>query len=109
MKKDKVIRKNVIKIYHDDKFVGYIKSYRKHRNGKYRFEKTNNVNECLRFIYIGETTRATDKLNSLLDLIYYYKETYNFKNFELTDQEIRNSKLRILNVIKIKEGIFKNR
>lgn len=107
MKNININKKHIIKIYRNDIFIGYLKSYRKHRNGKYRFEKTLNVNDCMRFLHISEIENVLNKLTTLLDLVLYFKDIFNFKKSELTEQEIRNSKLCVLNVIKIREGIFK--
>lgn len=109
MKRKNEDKKYIIKIYRNDVFIGYLKSYRKHRNNKYRFEKTLNINDCMRFFSNNETDKILNKLKNLLDLVLYFKDNFSFKTSELTEQEIRNSKLRVLNVLKIKEGIFKNK
>jgi len=98
--------KFVIKIYHNDIFIGYLKKYRKCRNDKYRFERSVNVNDSLQFSYKGHTDLIKYKLTNLKDPIYY-NDSYTFKESELTDQEMRKSKLEFLNVVKIRYGIFK--
>lgn len=96
----------IIRVYFNDDFVGYVKDYRIYRNKKYRFNKTKNINKAYRFnLWICET--ACDKLNNLRDDIY--TKAYNFKCGEITDQELRRSKLSVLKIIKIREGIFKNK
>ena len=39
----------VIKIYNNSIFVGYIKDTRLHRNGYYRFNKTKNIDKCMKY------------------------------------------------------------
>ena len=99
----------IVKIYLDDKFVGYLKSYRLHRSAKYRFEKTLNVGKAIKFSPEDVCKRAVFKLENYLDKLRYCNSNYHFDSSELTNQELRSSKLRRLNVVVIKEGIFKNK
>jgi len=97
----------IICVYIDDTFVGYVKNWRFHRNKKYRFDKTKNVNNASKFGTKGGCDGATNKLNNLRDDIYNKK--FSFKCSELTNQELRRSKLNFLNIVKIREGIFKKK
>lgn len=99
----------VIKIYANDKFLGYLKNYRLHRNAKYRFERTLNVDKAIKFSPESVCKFIIIKIKYSLDNLRYCNMNYDFKCSELTNQEIRNSKLRHLNVVKIKQGIFKNK
>jgi len=98
----------IICVYLNDAFVGYVKSWRFHRNKKYRFDKTKNVNNASKFGTKSGGDRAANKLNNLLDELIYNKK-FNFKCVELTNQELRRSKLSFLNIVKIREGIFKTK
>lgn len=98
----------VIRVYLNDIFCGYVKNYRFHRSKKYRFDKTKNVNNASKFGSISGCEAACIKLNKLRDDLVYYNKKFNFKCVELTKQEVRKSKLSFLNIVKIKEGIFKN-
>ena len=98
----------VIKTYKENKFIGFVKSYRKHRNGKYRFERTKNTNLAIKFISNHECRRLQLKLSVLKDPLRY-NNSYSFTNEKITDQDIRLSKLTTLNSKKIKSGIFKNK
>ena len=70
------------------------------------FNKTRNINNAYKFNFsICET--ACNKLNNLRDDIYI--KSYNFKCGEITNQEVRRSKLSVLKIVKIREGIFKNK
>jgi len=46
--------KYVIKIYYDGKFIGYVKNYRRHRNDKYRFNKTKNIKTASYFTFVNK-------------------------------------------------------
>ena len=62
----------VLKIHRDNKgFVGYIKSYRKHRNGKYRFERTKNINKAIHYTSIIECNHVKVKLTINRDILIY--------------------------------------
>ena len=98
--------KYIVKIYHDNKFIGYIKSYRKCRNSKYRFVRTIKINDAMQFPYKANTDMIKWKLTNLKDPLYY-NNLYTFETGELTDQEIRKSKLEFLGIVKIREGLFK--
>jgi len=101
----------IINIYHEDKgFIGYIKSYRKHRNGKYRFTKTKNIAKALKYSHFGSAINVQIKLNQLesKDKLYY-NNSYFFIDAKLTEQEIRKSKLNVLKSVKIREGLFKKK
>ena len=100
--------KYVIKIYYDGKFIGYVKNYRRHRNDKYRFNKTKNIKTASYFTFVEQ---IENNLNNKRDMLYY-NEKFSFKGAKVTKQEIRNSKIHLLNVIKdykSREGIFKNK
>ena len=107
--KNKIQKNNyIIKIYRDNIFIGYVRSYRKRRNGKYRFEKTKNISLALEYTNsTGLADNVTMKLNSSMIDKLYYKGSYCFKVSKITDKEIRKSKLNILEKVKIREGIFK--
>ena len=98
--------KYIVKIYHNNEFIGYIKSYRKFRNSKYRFVRTIKINDAMQFPYKANTDMIVWKLSKLKDTLYY-NDLYTFETGELTDQEIRKSKLEFLGIVKIREGIFK--
>lgn len=99
----------IIKIYLDDKFIGYLKSYRKHRNARYRFERSLNVEKAIKFSPEAVCKMTILKLVYSLDTLKYCNTNYDFQCAELTNQEIRCSKLKHLNSVKIREGIFKNK
>ena len=93
-----------VNVYHDDKgFIGYVKSYRKHRNGKYHFTKTKNIAEALKYSNIELTTNIQLKLTESREKLLYNDSL----SVILTDQEIRKSKLMILKNITPKYGLFK--
>jgi hypothetical protein len=99
----------VLRVYHKDEFVGYIKNYRKHRNSKYRFNKTRNINKALTLIYKYTWKEIQYKLEELGDKLIY-GNNFSFLITEITDQEIRKSKLHLLSIIKNNKkvtGIFK--
>lgn len=98
----------IICIYLDDNFIGYIKNYRFHRNKKYRFDRTKNVIKASKFGSKSGCEGACNKLNNLKDELIY-NQKYSFKCTELTNQELRRSKLNVLNIVKIRKGIFKNK
>jgi len=97
-----------VKIYKDNRFLGYVKSYRKHRNGRYRFERTNNLNNALKYISKLEGDRIELKLSKLKDKLRY-NDSYSFANGKITEQEIRLSKLHTLKNIKMKTKILKTK
>ena len=94
-----------IKVYNDDLFVGYIKSYRKFNN-LYRFEITKNFYKSLQYKYESDINKTIDKLTNSRDKLLEIGN-YTFKLSLLTDKEIRKSKLNILKIVKIRKGIFK--
>jgi hypothetical protein len=96
----------IVKIYRDDIFLGYVKSYRKYINGKYRFEKTKNIFNALSYISIVECNSLKNKLTLRRDMLIY-NNSYYFKVDIITEQEIRKSKIKILDKIKIRKGVFK--
>ena len=98
---------NVILVYLNDDFVGYVKDYRIYRNKKYRFNKTRNINKAIKFIFKDKCETACNNLNNLRDTTY--TKSYSFKCGQVTNQEIRRSKLSVLKIVKIREGIFKNK
>jgi len=106
MKNEIIESAYVISVYLNEDFVGYIKDYRIHRNKKYRFNKTKNINIASKFIFKYKCENACDNLNNLRDDTY---KSYNFKCGEITNQEVRKSKLNVLKIVKIREGIFKNK
>ena len=101
-----------IKVYNDDLFVGYIKSYRKFNN-LYRFEITKNFYKSLQYKYESDINKTIDKLTNSRDKLTNSRDklleigNYTFKLSLLTDKEIRKSKLNILKIVKIRKGIFK--
>jgi len=101
MKKEYVLR-----VYRNDKFIGYIKTYRKFSNAKYRFEKTKNINEAIKFVAEHSCNILRIKLSEFIDKLIF-DDSYTFKSHKITDKEIRKSKLYLLNTIVIREGIFK--
>jgi hypothetical protein len=107
MKNEMIESVHVILIYLNNDFVGYVKDYRIYRNKKYRFNKTKNINIASKFIFKDKCEDACNKLNNLRDVIY--TKSYNFKCGIITNQEIRRSKLSVLKIIIIREGIFKNK
>ena len=107
MKNEMIGSIHVILVYLNNYFVGYIKDYRIYRNKKYRFNKTKNINIASKFIFKDKCEDACNKLNNLRDVIY--TKSYNFKCGVITPQEIRRSKLSVLKIVKIREGIFKNK
>jgi hypothetical protein len=98
---DKVIQLGyyVLRIYRNDKFIGYVKTYRKQRNAKYRFEKTRNINNACQIFLKVNCEHARDNLTFLRDKIYD-NEVYRFEVVKTTEQELRKSKLHLLNVAK---------
>ena len=99
----------VIKIYNNSIFVGYIKDTRLHRNGYYRFNKTKNIDKCMKYKTECYIKHVIAKISNQLDISHYYKSSYKFECKLITNQEIRLSKLNVLNKKIIKIGIFKNR
>jgi len=99
----------VIKIYNNSIFVGYIKDTRLHRNGYYRFNKTKNIDKCMKYHTKWNSDAIVEKLSRNFDILHYYKSSYKFECKLITNQEIRLSKLNVLNKKIIKIGIFKNR
>jgi len=81
---------------------------RYHRNRRFRFDRTKNINNATKFSLKYNCESATFKLNNLRDDLIYNKKT-SFRCVELTNQELRRSKLSFLNIVKIREGIFKNK
>ena len=106
MKSNKV-NMYVVKVYKNDKFVGYVKSYRKLRTDLYSFERTKNINESIKYLSIIESCRLKIKLTNKRDKLRYVN--YYFDNVIISEQEIRLSKLNILKTKKIKTGLFKNK
>lgn len=107
MKKRLNVGNYIVIVYLNGDFVGYVKEYRLHRNKKYRFDKTKNINKALKFVATNIAEKATDQLNNFRDDIY--NNFYTFKHSEITNQELRRSKLSVLKIVKIREGIFKNK
>lgn len=98
--------KYLIKIKYKDKFVGYIKNYRLHRNCKYRFNKTKNIKKSM-FFDMRVCSNILDKLQTKIDNLYY--KNYSFEIYSISKKDIRKSKLQILKNKKIKNGILKNK
>jgi hypothetical protein len=96
----------IIRIYKKDKFIGFVKSWRKHRNGKYRFEKTKNIDFAIKTISRHESQRLEIRLSELKDHIY--SNSYLFVSEKITEQDIRLSKLIAIR-LNSKLGIFKNK
>ena len=94
-----------IKVYIDNLFVGYVKSYRKYSSG-YRFEITKNVQKSLLYKWEVESNRTIDKLTNNIDKLFKIG-IYTFDSLIVTNQVIRKSKLDILKRVKIRKGIFK--
>jgi len=99
----------VIKIYKDDLFVGYIKNIRVHRNRQYRFIKTKNIDKCMKYKTECYIKHVIAKISNQLDISHYYKSSYKFESKLITNQEIRLSKLNVLDKKIIRMGIFKNK
>lgn len=99
----------VVKIYRDDVFIGFVRSYRKHRNGLYLFEKTKNLNNALIFNDLISSLYCETHLKDELDKIYYFNKNNYFKTIKIDSQDIRLSNLNILRNRKIKLGILKNK
>lgn len=97
----------VLRVYLEDKFVGYVKTYRLHRNYKYRFEKTKNISNAWLTNNKIVCDQAKDKLTLFGDNLY---NNFKFEITKVTEQELRKSKLYLLGVVKNykeKKGIFK--
>jgi len=94
-----------IKIYNNDLFVGYVKSYRKYDSG-YRFYITKNIQKSLQYKSESLILRAIDSLTNNRDKLLEIG-IYTFKSSNVTNQDIRMSKLNILKRVKIRKGIFK--
>ena len=60
--------KYLISIYYNNKFIGYVKDFRLHRNNLYRFNKTKNINKAIDY-----NDSLFFKLNNLRDLLYHEK------------------------------------
>lgn len=94
----------VISVYKNNDFIGYIKSVRKHRNEKYRFEKTKDIDSALKyrdhFICLGKTIQLKEDGDNIYN-------NYVFVVTTITSQEIRKSKLNVLEHKEIKTGLFK--
>lgn len=98
--------KYLIKIKYKNKFVGYIKNYRLHRNYKYRFNKTKNIDKAMYFD-MRVCSNILDKLQTRIDNLYY--NDYSFEIYSISKKDIRKSKLQILKNKKIKNGVLKNK
>ena len=107
-KNENVIIKNhfIIKVYKNDIFVGYVISYRKGRNG-YVFRKSKYIHKAANYIQKIEIERVKFKLTKLGNVIL--NSDYFFEITQITDQEIRFSKLSVLKTKRIKGGLFKNK
>lgn len=106
-KNDYILVKNtfVIKIYKADVFVGYVLNYRKGRNG-YDFKRSKYIHKAIKYIQKIECDRVKFKLTTLGNI---FNKDYYFEVIQVTDQEIRFSKLQVLKTKKIKVGLFKNK
>lgn len=97
----------VIRIYKDDIFIGYLKDWRLHRNKKYRFNKTKNINNAIRYCSdIVQNSEGVMRIVKDLDFLHH-GGSIKLKCVKVTEQELRKSKLYYLSVIKVREGIFK--
>lgn len=107
MKKSENIIKNrfIIKIYKNNVFVGYVISYRKGRNG-YAFKKSKYIHKAASYIQKVDIERVKFKLTKLGTIL---NDDYFFEIIQITDQEIRFSKLSVLKTKRIKSGLFKNK
>jgi len=94
-----------IKVYNNNIFSGYVKMYR-YYNGKYRFEITKNIIKSLQYKWELESKKTIDKLTNDRDRLLEIG-VYTFESSEVTNQDIRRSKLDILKRVKIRKGIFK--
>ena len=97
----------ILKISKNCEFLGYVSSYRKNRNGLYRFNKTKNLEKAIQFLNVNRAFITANNLNILKDKIYY--SSFFFEVSKITDKEVRKSKLNVLRYIKVKEGILKNK
>lgn len=102
-----LLNKYGVKIYRDDIFIGFVRKYRKHRNGFYRFEKTNDLNKALIFNDNISPVHCEYTLTNNIDKFYYFNKNYYFRVEKINNQDIRFSKLSILRFSKF--GIFKNK
>jgi hypothetical protein len=89
--------KFVIKVYYDDEFVGYVKNVRVTKNYKYRFTKTLNIYEAKVSNDDEYFKTLMFKLLKKLDKLYHYNRFYSFGSYKITSQDVRESKLKILN------------
>jgi hypothetical protein len=106
---DSIKNKIVISVYKNGIFIGYIQKYRLQRNGCYRFEKTKDVRNAIKYKTdsFGLIKYIISNLASNLDT-FYYNDSFEFKLKILNEQEIRKAKLLILNRT-IRKGLFKNK
>jgi hypothetical protein len=95
----------VIRVYTNDNFSGYLKDYRLHRNRKYRFNKTKNINNVLKLPAPIFCQEVIDYIIDNIDKLHHIN--IRLECVKVTEQELRKSKLYLLNTIIEREGIFK--
>jgi hypothetical protein len=106
LNKDITLTDFVVRVYINDKFSGYLKEYRLHRNKKYRFNKTKNINNAIKFLNPIHCGEVIDRIIDTIDKLHHINKV-ELKCIRVTEQELRKSKLYLLNTIIEREGIFK--
>ena len=82
----------ILKVYHDNIFLGYIKRYKKYRDGRIRFYITKKIESALYHLTIVDCDRLKFILEVFKDTTRY-DDNYNFEVFKINNQEIRKLKL----------------
>jgi len=82
----------ILKVYHDNIFLGYIKRYEKYRDGKFIFYITKKIERALYHLTIVDCDILKCKLDSFKDVLIY-DDNYIFEVFKINNQEIRKLKL----------------